>query len=264
MFVFIEPVKKDEDQKGFFSKVGTLFKGLKPGDKAGGGGGLDTAPIKSKTTSGSGTDDDYSSSGSGSDGEFSDYDDEDGEDEDGGVVDEAESEIEAEKRVKALLFNHLATKRTEFGIKYDIAPASTTSELSITPATLNADDNDEGEGENNRRGSGGGGGGSGGEVKVSADAEIKSFLQQEQPQCKVVVFQEDQMGMAMTKGNVGEAIVTEVTRGSPAWRAGVVVGDVILGINALRTSDFNEILWVMRHAERPMHLLLYSPPPSRN
>ena len=82
--------------------------------------------------------------------------------------------------------------------------------------------------------------------------------------CKVVIFgkgagesSEQPLGMALRKGAKGEAVVAAPPpRGSLARRAGVAEGDTILGVNACRTSDFNQILWLLKRAERPMHLLL--------
>ena len=101
-----------------------------------------------------------------------------------------------------------------------------------------------------------------GDVKMDMFAEASGPpsgvlpVSQESIKCKVVVFAEEQLGMVLNKGKKGEAVVASVVRGSPARQAGLVQGDVVLGINAVRTSDFNQVLWLLRHAERPMHLLL--------
>ncbi len=62
--------------------------------------------------------------------------------------------------------------------------------------------------------------------------------------------------MVLNRGKNGETVVASISRGSPAGRNGVVVGDVILGVNAVRASDFNQVLWLLRHVERPMHLVI--------
>ena len=67
---------------------------------------------------------------------------------------------------------------------------------------------------------------------------------------KVVVFSEVELGMVLSKGKKGEAMVASVVRRSPAARAGIKSSDVIVGCNAVRTSDFNHILWLLRHVER--------------
>eukprot|EP00615_Pteridomonas_danica_P000128 CAMPEP_0114343182 /NCGR_PEP_ID=MMETSP0101-20121206/10397_1 /TAXON_ID=38822 ORGANISM="Pteridomonas danica, Strain PT" /NCGR_SAMPLE_ID=MMETSP0101 /ASSEMBLY_ACC=CAM_ASM_000211 /LENGTH=597 /DNA_ID=CAMNT_0001477741 /DNA_START=478 /DNA_END=2271 /DNA_ORIENTATION=+ len=258
-------VSEVEDNKvGFFSKVGSFFSA--PPSSV-------TPPVKKQITGsdegsdGRDTDDEYSS-GSGSEGDYSDDDDEGEEDEDEEDDEdtklrkqkEAETEAEAEARVKALLFSHLAVKReSDFvGIKYDLAPSSSASEPIIKTTLKDNNDNNNNSNTNIN------------EENTSKKSDNNSssglvfspssFMQREQPNCKVIVFTEESMGMTLNKGDNDEAIVKEVNNKSPAYKYGVLPGDVILGINSLRTSDFNEILWVMRHAERPMHLLLYSKP----
>ena len=150
-------------------------------------------------------------------------DDEDEEDGDGKSPGSAvaESEAEAEVRVRALLFSHLATKRVDQEpIKMDMV------------VTEDAPS-------------------SGGPAEMPKDAGLP---------CKVAVFAENELGMVLNKGRKGEAVVVSTARGSAARLAGVDVGDVVVGVNACRTSDFNQILWLLRHSERPMHLLLVSKP----
>ena len=123
-----------------------------------------------------------------------------------------DGEDEAEVRVRALLFNHLATKRTDVKIDMSVADAGDDDAPAVPSVGLLA--------------------------------------------CKVIVFVEEQLGMVLAKGKKGEAVVASVVRGSPARQAGIVQGDVVVGVNASRTSDFNQVLWLLRQAERPMHLLL--------
>lgn len=87
----------------------------------------------------------------------------------------------------------------------------------------------------------------------------ESAAQADALNCRAVVFLEAQVGMVLRKGGKGEATVASVERGSAASREGVEPGDVILGVNACRTSDFSQILWLLRHVERPMHLILHVP-----
>ena len=97
-------------------------------------------------------------------------------------------------------------------------------------------------------------------TSLSASASSNPTVVREDFVLKVVVFSEIELGMVLSKGKKGEAMVASVVRRSPAARAGVKSKDVIVGCNAVRTSDFNQILWLLRHVERPMHLLLITCP----
>lgn len=144
----------------------------------------------------------------------------DGEDEEGEDESIKEDEAQAEQRVRALLMSVLATKRTDEPIKMDIL--------------------------------------SGAEKGAAAPSPIphKQELRPTAVRFKVLLFAEDQLGMVLKKGRNGETIVASTSRQSPSWRSGIVPGDVILGVNAVRASDFNQVLWLLRHVERPMHLVL--------
>mmetsp|Transcript_4079 Transcript_4079/g.11985 ORF Transcript_4079/g.11985 Transcript_4079/m.11985 type:complete len:364 (-) Transcript_4079:10-1101(-) len=76
--------------------------------------------------------------------------------------------------------------------------------------------------------------------------------------CKVAVFSEEQVGLVVQRGKFGEAAITAVNEGSPAAQRELMRGDVIVGVNSFRTSDYSEVLWLLRHVERPFHILVLS------
>jgi C-terminal processing protease CtpA/Prc len=134
-------------------------------------------------------------------------------------------EAEAEQRVRALLFNQLATKRVDGDmVRMDMFPDA---DAQRTPAAA-----------------------------AAAHSAAHGTALRADLFCKVAVFNDEQLGMVLQKGKKGEAAVASAPRQSPAARAGVAVGDIVVGVNAVRTSDFNQILWLLRNAERPMHLIL--------
>jgi hypothetical protein len=176
--------------------------------------GLDCFPVMKGATDDEDDDDD------------DDDDEEEDNDEDEGETsaDPAAIEAEAEQRVRALLFSHLAVKRSDTdSVKMDAFPESD-----------------------------------------SGFAAHSSEPTQDGPRdvvaCKVVVFAEEHLGMVLNKGRKGEAVVASLLPRSPAARAGIVGGDVVVGVNAMRSSDFNQVLWLLRNSERPMHILLVAQP----
>jgi len=151
---------------------------------------------------------------------------------DAGSVD-AEEEAAAEARVRQLLMSQLAGKRSaDDGIKMDMFASD--DGASHEPAPV-VDPN--------------------GTFTVTTESPARA----EAFACRAVMFSEAQLGMVLRKGRKGEAVVASVERGSAAWRERVNEGDVVLGVNACRTSDFSQVLWLLRHVERPMHLLLLAP-----
>lgn len=135
--------------------------------------------------------------------------------------------------MRDLLINQLAGKRSvDVGIKMDIFASDDEGSHESAPVV-----------------------GPNGAFTVTTE----SVAQADALYCRAIVFSEAQLGMVLRKGRKGEATVASVERGSAAMRQGIEPGDVILGVNACRTSDFSQILWLLRHVERPMHLLLHAP-----
>ena len=78
------------------------------------------------------------------------------------------------------------------------------------------------------------------------------------PPWKIAMFAgvTPRLGLTVRKGPCGEAIVDSVEPACAASGAGVHAGDMILGVNSCRTSEYAKVLWLLKHSERPLHLML--------
>jgi len=78
------------------------------------------------------------------------------------------------------------------------------------------------------------------------------------PRWKIAMFAgvPARLGLKLRKGPYGEAIVDSVESACAAKAAGVHAGDTILGVNSCRTSEYTKVLWLLKHSERPLHLML--------
>lgn len=234
----------ESTKPAWIAKVGVFFASLDPSKRS------EESSVSPQAAAQPGGVGDDGGEGGSNDGEASadgedsdDQEDEDEEEEDdeeaGGG--EEEEEAEAEQRVRALLFSALATKRVDGDpVKMDIlvepdVPIKTDQD----PSYLSTEHKVMGQ---------------------QAQQEPRPLLRQNQHQsqlvCRVAVFNDEQLGMVLSKGRKGEAVVATLTQGSAASQAGVLVGDTVVGVNAARSSDFNQVLWLLRNVERPMHLLL--------
>ena len=203
-----------------------------------------------------------------------DEDSEEDEDEEGEEEEEedpeaaARLEAEAQERVRSLLFSALATKRVDGdNIQMDmLAEPNSTPTTSVSPTTTTTSGSSAGSGQTGQSQGADSGSSSSpaGQSSKTEKSAGKAQASREELSCKVVVVSEPSLGMVLRKGGKGEAVVASLSRGSVAAKSGVEVGDTVVGINAVRTADFNQVLWLLKHVERPMHLVLLPPKQSRS
>jgi S1-C subfamily serine protease len=70
------------------------------------------------------------------------------------------------------------------------------------------------------------------------------------------VFVEAPLGLTLTKGPRGIAVVTKVADGGQAERLGVSVGDTVVGVGSLWVHGFDDVMGVLPKTPYPVALVL--------
>lgn len=80
---------------------------------------------------------------------------------------------------------------------------------------------------------------------------------------RVVAVTKDRLGVVLKRGEFGQAQVDYIDPAAVVPGGSIEgdlrEGDVIVGVNAFRTSDYRQVLWLLHHSPRPSHILAMDP-----
>jgi hypothetical protein len=81
--------------------------------------------------------------------------------------------------------------------------------------------------------------------------------EKEEPKVIEVCFEEQTMGMQVESAKDGLPRITKVFEGSIAARKGVCIGDLIIAIDNLEISSYDQCMELLQNSVRPLNLRYY-------